>query len=1081
MHKNLFLCGVFILFMMSAVIGKAQLLRINGWVMDERGKPLAGASIRVKNTTLGTTTDKDGGFVLQQRTEGKTLVVSFMGRKTVEILAYPGMRVVLPLENKELETALVQVAYGNLSRYALTGAVSWVENRKITLRPVTNVTSALEGTVPGILVNNTYGQPGDAPQIRIRGFNSVNGVNEPLYVVDGVPFEGRLAEINPLDVESVSVLKDAAAAALYGNRAANGVVLISMKKADSRNLSMELTVRQGMYAQGMKDYDCVGTDEFMEVMWKSYRNSLLTTSAGNYPTVELANAKASASLVQNILGYNVYNLADDQLFDAEGHLAEGAVVREAIREDLDWYKPLSRKGFRQEYLLSGGAVHDISDYRFSLGYMDEEGFLKNAGFNRLTARLQMNVSPKSWLGCGLALSGNHQNQDITDGTDNTYVNVFNVARYVAPIYPVHLHDLSTGEYILDEQGNRKYDDGSANGRKQNVGRNIVWENELNQNRLTKTALTGQIYADVKLPAGFTFTLKGDLYLANQERRKFLNTEIGDGVGVGWNYRYQYRFKRYVFQEQLNWLRQFGEHQVGVLLGHENYYYDYQYTGLAKSDQILPDNLALSNFISMKGLTGYLQNYRTESYLGRIRYDYGGKYFAEIAFRRDGSSRFHPDHRWGNFGSVGLAWLISRENFLREINWLNYLKLRFSYGEVGNDASLDYYAWMSLYKIVVHGGNAAVYKSQHVAEDIKWEANVSYDAALEARLFKRLNLTLEYFDKRSKDLLFDVALPLSAGATSTDASELASITRNLGSVSNRGWEFSADIDLIHTTAWHWNIGLNATVMKNKILTLPEENRKTGIVVAGQNQKYMEGHSIYEWWLPLYAGVDRLTGNALYIPDQEKYYMENAEAGKDPFPEDDLVKIGDTYYTTNTSFARKDWCGSALPKLFGSFSSDLSWKGISFSALFTYSIGGKIYDESYASLMATGKTPRAVHRDILNSWEKVPDGMTENSPDRIDPDGIPVVNADLSVRNNAVSSRFLIDGSYLWVKNITAAYTLPGNVVKKLDLQGIRVNFSFENVVMFTKRKGMNPQQSFRGLSEDVLVAPRVISLGLTIKL
>ncbi len=1081
MHKNLFLCGIFILFMMSAVIGKAQLLKMNGWVVDERGKPLAGASVWVKNTTFGTTTDKDGGFVLQQRVEGETLVVSFMGRKTVEVPAYSGMRVVLPLENKELETALVQVAYGNLSRYALTGSVSWLENQKIALRPVTNVTSALEGTIPGILVNNTYGQPGDAPQIRIRGFNSVNGVNEPLYVVDGVPFEGGLAEINPLDVEGVSVLKDAAAAALYGNRAANGVVLINMKKANSRNLSMELTVRQGIYAQGMKDYDCVGTDEFMEVMWKSYRNSLLTTSADHYPTVELANAKASASLVQNILGYNVYNLADDQLFDAEGHLAEGAVVREAIREDLDWYKPLSRKGFRQEYLLSGGAVHDISDYHFSLGYMDEEGFLKNAGFNRLTARLQMNVSPKSWLGCGFALSGSHQNQDITDGTDNTYVNVFNIARYVAPIYPVHLHDLSTGEYILDEQGNRKYDDGSANGRKQNVGRNIVWENELNQNRLTKTALTGQIYADVKLPAEFTFTLKGDLYLANQERRKFLNTEIGDGVGVGWNYRYQYRFKRYVFQEQLNWLRQFGEHQVEVLLGHENYYYDYQYTGLAKSDQILPDNLALSNFVSMKGLTGYLQNYRTESYLGRIRYDYDRKYFAEIAFRRDGSSRFHPDHRWGNFGSVGLAWLISRENFLREISWMNYLKLRFSYGEVGNDASLDYYAWMSLYKIVVNGGNAAVYKSQHVAEDIKWETNVSYDAALEARLFKRFNLILEYFDKRSKDLLFDVALPLSAGATSTDASELASITRNLGSVSNRGWELSADVDLIHTAACHWNVGLNATVMKNKILTLPEENRKTGIVVAGQNQKYMEGHSIYEWWLPLYAGVDRLTGNALYIPDQEKYYMENAEAGKDPFPKDDLVKIGDAYYTTNTSFARKDWCGSALPKLFGSFFSDLNWKGISLSALFTYSIGGKIYDESYASLMATGKTPRAVHRDILNSWEKAPDGMTENAPDRIDPNGIPVVNADLSVRNNAVSSRFLIDGSYLWVKNITVAYALPDHVVKKLDLQGIRVNCSFENVVMFTKRKGMNPQQSFRGLSEDVLVAPRVISLGLTIKL
>lgn len=1087
MGKFLNLWCMLFLFLVFAGESIAQGFKVNGEVVDENYSPLPGVSVRLKNTSIGTVTDIRGKFTLNNVTTAGVLVASFVGKKTEEVQACEKVRIVLRPITVELDEAVVNVAYGVVKRQALTGAVVSVNSSEIDKHPITTITSALEGSMAGIQVNNTYGQPGgygqteEAPAIRIRGFGSVNGVNSPFYVVDGVPFAGSLSEINPDDVESISVLKDAASAALYGNRAANGVVLITLKKAHSSRLSMDINIRQGIYARGMKEYKCIGTDELMEVMWKSYRNSLLTTNPENYPTIEEANAEASSSLIQNLLGYNIYNVVDDQLFDAEGHLVTGAKVHEAIRKDLDWFAPMVRNGFRQEYNLSGGAVQEKGDYHFSLGYLNEEGYLKNAGFDRLTARLLLNHRPKHWLNLGLSLSGNHQNQQITDGTDNTYMNVFNISRYVAPIYPVHLHDLTTGEYILDEQGNKQYDIAADGKRKQNPGRNIVWENELNKNKLTKTSWIGQLNVALVLPKGFGFSLKGDLYLSDQERKVYYSNEVGDGIGVGRNYHYQYRFKRYTFQEQLTWEQQFGKHGTEVLFAHENYYYNYQYTALSKSDQILSDNLSLSNFATMKGLLGYPQNYRTESYLGRIRYQYDNKYFAEGAFRRDGSSRFHPDHRWGNFGSVGLAWLVSGENFLRDIRWLDYLKMRFSYGEVGNDASVGYYGWMALYKIVTNGGEAAVYKSQNVAEDIKWETVVSYDVALEATLFGRWNFTVEYFDKRSKDLLFDVALPLSAGATSTDASETASVMRNLGSVSNRGWEISTDVDIIQNANWHWKVGMNATIMKNKILTLPPANRKTGIVVSGKNQKYMEGHSIYEWWLPCFAGVDQLTGNSLYFPDVEKYYVEEEEEGKSPFPEADLVKIGEKYYTTNVSFARKDWCGSALPKVFGSFSTQLDFKGISLSALWTYSLGGKIYDQSYAALMATGSSPKAMHRDILKSWDGAPEGMQEDDPRRLDPNGIPVINGDLSVRNNATSSRFLIDGSYLWVKNITAAYALPQLFVRKLDLQSIRFQVSLENVALFAKRRGMNPQQSFMGLSEDVLVAPRIISFGLTVKL
>ncbi len=1081
MVRILFFWGVFFLFVLLQEKGVAQEIKIFGVVEDENHCPLSGATIKIKNGSIGTVTDSKGCFRLRGIAAGEKLLVSYVGRQTVEVVGKANMKIVLRRYAKELDEAVVQVAYGSQKSYAVAGAISTMESQEIGRRPVSSVVAALDAGIPGVQVNTTYGQPGNDPDILIRGFASVNGVNSPLYVVDGVPYPGGIADLNPDDVESISILKDALAAALYGNRAANGVILITMKQAKSRRLGMEFSVRQGIYARGIKEYASVGTDDFMEVMWKSYRNSLLTDNPDVFPTFEEANRTTNEELIKNFLKYNIYDAPDDQLFDAQGHLREGVKVREAIREDLDWFGPLVRKGFRQEYNLSGGAVQEKSDYRFSLGYLNEEGFLTNAGFDRLTARLQLNLKPKSWLGCGLTLAGSHQNQNITDGTGNTYVNVFNISRYVAPIYPVHLHDLTTGEYILNQSGEKQFDDGAVYERPQNAGRNIVWEYSLNRNKQISTTCSGQAYLSLELPAGFHLMVKGDLYLANQERKLYYNPEVGDGAGVGRAYQYQYRFKRYVFQEQLRWLRQWGKQEVEVLLGHENFNYNYQYTSLAKADQILPNNIAMSNFSTLKNLIGYPKDYRTESYLGIIRYNYGQRYFAEAAFRRDGSSRFHADHRWGNFGSFGLVWLLSRERFLSNISWIDGMKLRLSYGRVGNDAGVGYYGWMSLYQIAVNGGEAAVYKSQQSAEDIKWETVVSGNAALEAQLFGRWNFTVEYFDKRSEDLLFDVTLPLSAGATSTVASKMATIMRNIGSVSNRGWELSVNVDVVRSSAFRWNMGISATRLRNKILTLPEEDRENGILRAGLNQKFMEGHSMYEWWLPCYAGVDRLTGNSLYVADVADDPTGEVAAGEKPLPENELVKIGDGYYTTNPANARYDWCGSALPKVYGGFTSAWEWKGIALNVLFTYSLGGKVYDQAYASLMQTGSTPRAVHRDILNSWEQAPQGITEDSPDRLDPQGIPVINSALSVNNNAVSSRFLIDGSYLWIKNLTAAYTFPRHLVRKLDLESVSVSFSAENLALFAKRRGMNPLQSFEGMNEDVLVAPKVFSLGLTVKL
>ncbi len=1071
MEKKLKLLLLFLFVGIS--IASAQVSTVRGKVIsDDDGEPVIGASVLIKGTSIGTVTDIDGKFHIADIPKtAKTIVISFIGMETIETAIAPEINIRLKSDAVALNEVVIQVAYGTAKKTSLTGAISNVDSKEIAKRPVSSVASVLEGTTTGIQVNGTYGQPGESPTIRIRGFGSINGSNDPLYVVDGVPFGGNISDLNANDIESISVLKDAASSALYGNRASNGVILITTKKGKSDHISVNISANQGIYTRGIKEYERMGANDFMETMWTSYRNSLV--SGGK--SVAEASEAASKTLISDILSYNIYNKADDALFDTNGKLVAGAQILDGYKDDLDWYEPIERSGYRQEYNLSGNASNEKSDYYFSAGYLNEQGYVKNADFERLSARANINLKPTKWFKTGLSVAGTHQKSNKTNGSSTgSYTNPFNYARNMAPIYPIHLHDMETGEYLLAD-GQRQYDSGDLYGRPQNNARHMVWENELNMDKTYRNTLNAQLYADIHFLKDFTFTLKGDLNVRNSEQQSYDNAIIGDGKGnKGRAERIIYRYKNYTVQEQLNWKHAFAEkHFVDVLLGHENYSNNYNYLDGYKTTETFAGMTELINFTDISKLTDYQKDYRTESYLGRVRYNYNDQYHLEASFRRDGSSRFHPDHRWGNFWSVGGSWIVSKEQFMKNIDWINMLKLRASYGEVGNDAGVDYYGYMALYSLAQNNNITASYKSQNEAKDIKWETTASFGIAAEATLFDRLNVSLEYFDKRSKDLLFDVNLPLSAGGTSSSSAE-STVTRNIGSVSNRGFEINADVYAIRNRDWSWNIGLNATFLKNKIITLPEQNRKNGIING--TKKYMEGHGIYDYFMYQFVGVDQMTGNSLYLPNLEDYSI----SGDNAIPEEFLVKIGDEYYTTYTTYAKKDWSGSVIPKVYGSINTSLSWKNLSVSGIFTYALGGKTYDSSYASLMSMSGTPHALHKDLLKAWNGVPEGMTENSPNRIDPNGIPVVNSTLSAKNNAQSNRFLTNGSYLVVKNITLSYSFPKELIRKIDLNSLKINGSIENLATITKRRGMNPQQSFDGSSSDKLVTPRVFTIGLSVQ-
>lgn len=1060
---------------------------VSGTVFSsEDDSPIIGASIKIQGTKMGAATDIDGKFRLENVKKGATLVVTYIGMQTKTVKAGENMKIYMTSDSKSLDEVVVQVAYGAAKKSTLTGAVTQVDSKQIEVRPVSSVTSALEGTTSGVQINSTYGQPGEEPTIRIRGFGTVNGSATPLYVLDGVPFGGNISDLNSNDIESITVLKDAASCALYGNRASNGVILITTKRGKGEKMAFNLKVNQGTYSRGIKEYKVLNAKEFMETSWLNLRNSRI--SAGDDQAT--ANAYASKNLINDELYLNIYNKADDQLFDANGKLVSDAQILDGYADDLDWYDNAIRDGYRQEYNFSGSQASAKSDYYFSVGYLNEKGYVTNSDFDRLTGRAAMNFRPKKWLNTGFTISGSHQKSNITNGNSSaSYTNAFMFCRDIAPIYPVHLHN-ADGSYQLDSFGNKQYDSGSytdENGnpvltRNQYQDRHVIWENELNENKSFRNTIQSSAYMDLKFLNDFTFTVKGELNVRNNENRTYNSALIGDGKGNnGRTSRSIYRYKNYTFQQQLNWNHTFGNHTVGVLLGHENYSYFYDYTYIYKTNQTFAGQDNLDNFTNLTNGSGYSNRYRTESYLGRVRYDYQEKYNVEASFRRDGSSRFAKESRWGNFGSIGASWVVTKEDFMKPITWVNNLKLRADYGLVGNDAGAGYYSYMALYASKQNHNKGAYYLSQLANTKLKWETGASFGIGVDARLFNRWNISAEYFDKRNKDLLFNVYLPLSAGATSSSSAE-ATITENMGTISNRGFEINTDVDIFKNKDWTVNLSANASFIKNKIVELPEQD-KDGIISG--IYKIAEGKSRYEFFTYTYVGVDQMTGNSLYKANLENYHVTTADGqtvgnadGNDISKY--VTQIGNEYYVNNTSYALKEYHGSAIPKVYGSFAPSVRYKDLSLSLMFTYSIGGKVYDAVYSSLMSTGTTPSNYHKDILKSWSEIPSGMTEDSQDRIWYGGIPQINSSMTSTNNATSSRWLTDASYLVLKNINMSYSLPKAWVNALTLESIRLNLSCENAFTCTKRRGMNPQQSFNGYQYNYLVTPRVFTIGVDVK-
>ena len=1029
----------------------AQTRQISGTVTSrDDGSPIPGANITVKGTTIGAITGADGRYQINVPQNATTLVFSFIGMINQEVLIESRNTI-----NVELVTDLVTVdevvviAYGTATRTAYTGSADVVKADQIVRIQTASAAKALEGVAAGVQVTGGIGQPGASANIRIRGIGSVNASSNPLYVVDGAPFDGNLNSINTNDIESISVLKDATSAALYGARGANGVIIITTKKGAAGQSVINFKATVGTVNRAIPEYERVGVQDYYELMWEGWRNALVIASKFTPENAaSTASGNTSSGIVNKLGGYNSYNVANDQLVGLDGKLNPNAKL---LYYD-DWNENLARTGIRQDYNLSLSGGNDKSKYFASVSSLNEEGMVKWSDFKRLTGRVGAESQVKKWLKMDATLSGGTSKQVgfLAEGTYTT--NPFYYGRMMGPIYPIWQRD-ANGEIILDGNGDRMFDLGGGSSIYKWAGHtrpyapnsNLMLTLPLDERSTALNNFSARLGSEITFLKDFKFRVSYNTDLSNYFLTTYQNYLYADAEAVKGRSTKEYRkVVSYTLNEILTWARSFGSHRVSLLAGHENYLYTWANVFATRTGFTIPTTELVAASVA-EGNSSSADEYSIEGYFFRGDYNFADKYYISGSFRTDGSSRFFSDVRWGNFWSLGGSWRIAQEDFMKNLPWINDLKLKASFGEQGNDDINNYYGWQSLFSI--SGRNNGNYNgalhSQLENKKLQWEKNSNLNVGLDFSFLDRISGTVEYFMRNSSNLLFSVPLPQSTGISSN--------WQNIGSMTNKGVEATIAIDILKGNFLKWNLEINATSYNNKITKMPlGTDGKPQEIISG-TKKLSEGHSIYDFWLREFAGVDPEDGSILFY--------------KDIKDENDEVTGRET--TKDQNAASYYYVGSSIPDLYGGITNTISVKGFELSALVTYSLGGDFYDSNWASMMHTGAFGSSWSTDILNRWQK--------QGDKTD---VPRLQNNYTA-GTAASSRYLIDASYMSLRNVTLSYRVPVSISQKLDMSALNVFISGDNLGLICRRKGMDPQQSFAGTADFTYVPSRIVSVGLNL--
>ena len=996
--------------LLGAALAQAQTLRVSGTVTGaEDGMPIPGVSVIVKGTTIGTATDMDGKYTLNVPSDAQTLVFSYIGYATQEVAlaGRTNVDVALASASEDIEEVVV-TGYAVVRKSAFTGAASAIDGDKLGKTTSTNPIKALEGNVAGLSMTQYSGQPGAPTTIFIRGRNSLNSGTQPLYIIDGVPFTAGaqgmrssesqeispLSTLNPDDIESMTVLKDATATSIYGSRAANGVIVITTKQGKKGTFKVNVNAKWGLDMMPIipHSYRLINAaqhlelaDEAIKVGGVAYMDAFVTRNFG----------KSNLALVKSITG-------DDPIAFRKLMYSEFYGYDEKLGTDVNWLDEVTRKGFNQEYSLDisgGGAEENSAKYFFSMGYLDNQAIVRGKDMNRLSARLNLEQKPYKWFGYGI--NTNISQTKINMGAGGGY--------YSDPI---------TQAYMQLPVYGPKNDDGSWNFGTYNGYNPVAQRSELGDKSFsTQTRLTVSPHIRVNFADGLFFVSRAgiDAYLLKEFGYwSFLQPQGKDMRGMG----EQGTSDIYLATSTntLNYVKTLNDdHNLNLMLGYE-----------AQRTKIDESYLAASNYpvdylndVALASVPSSASTNQSEQILQSVffngQYDFQDKYYLSASFRMDGSSRFVGKNYWSQFWSVGAKYRISAESFMQGTeDWLNTLVIRASYGTTGNQTvGTGYYASRGLagfgYGYAKLPGMAPY---QIANPDLSWEYTSKFNVGLDITLFDRFFITADYYNHQTKDMVFEVPLSRVTGFTALD--------QNVGQLQNQGFEASLTANIIKGDRLNWSVTINGSHNQNKLVKLATDKP-----MEYTFQIYEQGRDIYQFKMKEWAGVNPENGEGLWYKNE----------------------TGDET-TNNYNEAAKRYVGTASPKFEGSFSSNLSFMGIDFSVLLTTSLGRKIYgnhlryDEN-----TTGFDAITTQWVYDNRWQKPGDNAK-----------VPVMDAVGSQSGvSSASTRYLMSGNYLKIKSISVGYNLPKSVLEPLHMQSLRIFANFENLYTFHAKdyRGFDP--------------------------
>ncbi|MCY4778664.1 SusC/RagA family TonB-linked outer membrane protein [Sphingobacterium sp. UT-1RO-CII-1] len=1040
MNKRLLTCVVLSLWAGSQVFGQSKTL--TGQITDKTNDaPISGVTIKNSSQNLSTQTDSNGYFSIAANL-GDQIETSFVGY-TYQFVKWDGIsKLTLALEkaDEQLDEVIV-TGYGNTNKKAFIGSAAVIDRDKIKDLQATSVSDVLQGNASGVLAIGNTGQPGENSTIRIRGIGSYNASSDPLILLDGAPYDGSLNSINPADIESMTVLKDASSTSIYGSRAANGIINIVSRKGKGKP-RVDFNMLTGVSSRAVKEYKTVDERQYYELTWLAFRNdaianNMLLQSHQVNSVEEYATQKTMSSLV-----YNPFDIA--QPFDDNGNILPEA----KLRWKESWMDEMVRNGIRQDInvSISGSDSEGKTNYFIGGGYLKDEGIIKESNFVRYTGRVNLNSHITDWFEVGVNSNFTRSDQNFPSQGTAYASDAMYFARGIAPIYPVHLVDFSTGEFIKDVNGNLIYDFGNNTAvtgelrdtrfrRTFGEGQNVAATSTLNPITNAKTTAGGLVFANLKLHRTLQFRTLYNMTYNSAHADQFWNPFYGDGTtSNGYSYRGITNLLTQTFTNTFTYDNTFADiHHLNVVAGMESYKTKSQFLSGERTGYTFsfPTELDYGTTQSSRGNTN--EN-RLESYFARLSYDFGEKYHFTGSLRRDGSSRFHKDHRWGTFYAVGASWNLDKEDFLGDVTYLSMLKPKISYGTSGNQALSGSFPYLGTYSAGSNiGGESGVIINTLANDLLSWEKTSQIDVGIDyGFLNDRITGSLTYFDRRSNNLLFDRPMPPSSG--------IGFIADNIGGVKNYGIEFDVTTVNIRRPNLTWTTSFNITKLNNKITE----------VALGTNQ--VLGKSWYSYYIKDYAGMDVTDGSPMWYKDDED---------------------GNRVTTKDYSDAKLYFLGNRLQDYTGGVSSSLKYKNFDFSILASFGIGGDFYDGNYQSLMGgiSGKGNNA-SVDLLKSWMD-----TDNRGDGEKP----LLKTEESYANSS-STRFLYDHTFVRVRNITVGYNFSPDLLSRIKMRAARVYFSAQNPFTFFPNapRGADPDS---GLNAQALnhntTANKFISFGINL--